>query len=212
MGTRDRIKWSSDRNSYIFKSNGRSLSDRRLYAVVAEEISLTETKFDRLAKQLTDRKIPFFEWQFQMSELIRKNHVDMLRFGRGGKNEVTDTDYLTIARDLKDIEYRALRGFAQDIKDGKLTEKQIHARARMYARSTRRSFEYGRSQTKQGQLARRKLGSCSPHCVECLLYATYGYVPISQLILPTERCSCKFNCCCSVEYSRDANILSDRLI
>lgn len=197
---KEKIKWHFGKNSYIYKSNGKIFSDRKLYTVVAQEVAQIEKKFETLTDQLINQDIQFFQWQYEMSNEIRSGHISMLRLGRGGKDQVLDENYLEVGRNVKNLHYPKLKEFAKDIKEGKLSPKQIKARARLYARATRRSFEYGRKTTKRNKVARRKLGSCAPHCPDCIRYAGYGWVSLTDLILPTEKCECMANCCCSVEY------------
>lgn len=210
-----RVKWSEDKNSYVWRSNGHVLKNKALYRMVAEEIAIVEKKTKDLSDRFINGKIRFFEWQYGMSEIVRKSHVEMLRLGRGGKERVTDEQYLSIARHIKIEQYPRLRIFSEDIKEGKLTPRQIVARSRLYARSSRRSFEYGRLQNNKGYYAKRKLGKCKDHCQPCLFYATLDYLPVSQVTLPTEKCDCGGNCCCTLDIippEKRIISLSDRLI
>lgn len=49
-------------------------------------------------------------------------------------------------------------------------------------------------------MMQRHLGRTDKHCSECLDYAARGAVPVGELPLPTEQCSCRSNCLCRVRY------------
>ena len=89
--------------------------------------------------------------------------------------------------------------------NGELSEAQIRDRVSRYGDSAKISYEKARItqlQQKGDVYGRRRLGSCSIHCDECVTYAERGWVPIADVVPPGKDCSCNVNCCCSVETSR----------
>jgi hypothetical protein len=196
----DKIKLNKQKNGYIM--GGKKITDAQLYKIVRSEIKQIENKYTKLANRLTSGDISFIQWQQNMIDLTRRSHVKMTRLGRGGKNNTFAIHYLTTGNDLRILHYPSLRQFSQAIADGKLTEKQIVARAKLYGSASKNSFETARLslfENKPQVLARRRLGTCKAHCPDCLRYASEGWLPISSIIPPGEKCACKMNCCCSVE-------------
>lgn len=200
---KDNIFWDDNDRKYRYKSSKKALSDKQVYKIVSQEIGRYEAKIIKLSDRFVNGNISFADWQYKMSELTRNAHVSLLRIGRGGKDKTYAIHYLEVGRELKDLHYPALQNFAQEINQGKLTKAQIIARAKLYARSSRLSYELGTRKTKQEQgnwEAKRELGTCANHCQPCLDYAKRGWVNLSDLILPTKECDCMANCCCSVRY------------
>jgi hypothetical protein len=92
---------------------------------------------------------------------------------------------------------------------GRVSTPMALARIQLYAESVRGSYWQGTTlrQKKQGySMMRRVLDSQAAHCDDCLRYAAAGLVPIDSLPMPAQRCECRANCRCSVEYKRGAGI------
>lgn len=197
-----KLQW--DKTTQSYRVGKRKINDRQLYKIVRKEVAIVEQKAEKLAIRLANGDLSFEQWQDQMTELVKRSHIKMTRLGRGGGNNTFAYNYLVAGNDLRTIHYPALRQFAKDIAEGKLSEKQIIARAKLYGSATKNSFEVARlSLYDQPEvLARRRLGVCKDHCSDCLRYASQGWISISSIIPPGERCQCKMNCCCSIEIKK----------
>jgi len=196
----DRVKWNKERKAYTIGK--KQVKDAQLYKIVRSEVSKTEQKFEKLANRLISGNISFEQWQNSMANLTRRSHVNMTRLGRGGKDNTFANHYLKTGNDLRTIHYPALRQFAQNIADGKLSEKQIIARAKLYGSATKNSFEVARLSLYEDSIStmgRRRLGACKDHCADCIAYASQGWLPIASVIPPGVNCQCRMNCCCSIE-------------
>jgi hypothetical protein len=55
-------------------------------------------------------------------------------------------------------------------------------------------------------LMRRILDPQAAHCQDCLDYARRGLVSIGSLPMPGQRCACRSNCKCRVEYKRGSGL------
>lgn len=200
----DRIKWNKERKTYTI--GRKQVKDAQLYKIVRSEVKQNEQKFEKLANRLISGNISFQQWQESMSNLIRRSHVNMARLGRGGKDNTFASHYLKTGNDLRTIHYPALRQFSEQIANGELSEKQIIARAKLYGSASKNSFEVARLSLyadSPNTVARRRLGACKDHCSDCLRYASQGWVSLSAIIPPGERCQCRMNCCCSVEIKNE---------
>jgi hypothetical protein len=201
---KDRYVWNEEKDGYVYKSNGAKVQQKELYRAVAEEVDRYQRKHESLATRLVNGNITLEQWQEQSKTLVKDSHVNMMRLGRGGKERTYGIHYLEVANDLRTVQYPALRGFAQDIKDGKLTNGQIIARSRLYGAATKTSFERGRvSQSNEKpnilRLGRRRLGACKNTCDDCIRYAMLGWQSLELVVLPGTNCKCRANCCCSIE-------------
>lgn len=201
---KDGLIWDDAKEVYLHRRNKQPISDKYLYKIVSQEVERNAQKQAKLATQLVNGKLPFEDWQKRSIDLVRQSHVDMARLGRGGKDRTWGIHYLEVGNDLRKTHYPAFRQFAQDIKDGKLTAKQIVARSNLYSSATKSSFEKARISTKSGlgKRGRRKLGGCKNHCNDCLYYASIGWQPLELVTPPGINCQCKGNCCCSVEIEK----------
>lgn len=97
-----------------------------------------------LTRQLADQDITVQEWERQVTQAIRELHTAQFAFGRGGINAMTDADWLA-ADELVQAQRVFLRGFAEDVAAGRLSEAQITARAKLYYGSSVQAFERGRA-------------------------------------------------------------------
>lgn len=201
---KSKIYWNNKTSSYHYRSSDRKLSRQQVDKIVSKEIKRNEGKIEKLTNRFINGNINFEAWQKQMSTLVRDSHVNLLRFGRGGKENTYAIHYLEMGNDLRKVQYPALRNFSREIKNGRLSKPQMLARSALYARSSKIGFETGNLYTQQDKgyaEGKRHLGSsCEDHCPQCLYYATLGFVSLSDLILPTQKCDCNVNCCCSIEF------------
>ena len=84
---------------------------------------------------------------------------------------------------------------------GLLTKKALDILEATILSSNTYSFDnIPKTKTNRKKMMQRFLGNTDRHCAECLSYAAKGPVPIGELPLPTEECSCRANCLCKVKY------------
>jgi hypothetical protein len=195
-----KLNLSWDKKNQEYNQGNNKISDRKLYKIVRSQVDIYEQKFEKLTTRFVNGNISFEDWQKRMVEQTKKAHVNMARLGRGGKDNTFANHYLQVGTDLRKVHYPALRQFSKDIAEGKLTEKQIINRAKLYGSATKNSFEKGRiSLFSEDLKARRRLGACKNHCAECIAYAKEGWKNLKDIVPPGEKCTCKMNCCCSIE-------------
>lgn len=198
---RNDLSWDDTEKIY-HHNNGKKVSKREIYLLIQRERSLLNKEMNLTVDRLLNGSLSFEDWQRQNIKIIKDAHLEMMRLGRGGNDRTWGIHYLEVANELRTVQYPAFRKFAEDIKAGKLTEAQIRARLALYAKGAKISYERGNlaNQAELGKkLGRRRLGSCAPHCQECIYYAMRGWMPLSEVIPPGVACSCRSNCCCSIE-------------
>jgi hypothetical protein len=77
-----------------------------------------------------------------MRKVIKDVYIAETMLGKGGRDKMTFADWGRIGNMVR-RQYSFLARFAQDIKDGKLSPKQIAARARLYIRPALATLERG---------------------------------------------------------------------
>ena len=189
--------------NFLYRGLKRFLPKKIINAIETFQAKATGLKIKQSSNQLVQGKIGLVRWQSDMRQTLKNAHLRHAIMAKGGVNQMTPEDYLAVGRNLKQ-EYRYLRLFAKDIRDGKVSEAQFMARSQMYARKARSSGEIMRSRVaKQAglQFMQRFLYGGDRSCPNCVSYAGKGKVLIGELPLPTEQCQCRANCKCRVEYS-----------
>lgn len=202
--TLNELKWDSLEKVYRFP-NGRLVSKPQLFATIKRENDGLAKRLAQNLDSLIRGQISLEDWQRQSATAIKEGHLKMARFGRGGRDNTFAYHNFQVGSHLRTTEYPALRRFATDLKNGKLTEKQAIARIKRYAYSTKVSYEMAALSVKADtgeEWGRRRLGSCLNHCNPCIKHALAGWMPLSQVVIPGTRCDCGPHCCCSVETRR----------
>ena len=141
---KDTFGWNKEKGGYYYLASNTKVPDRILYKATKEEVDRIAKKIEKTTNQLLGNRISFEQWQRDMTIHVKNGHVIQARLGRGGKDNTFAIHYLDVATELRVNQYPRLRRFAKDIKDGRLTEKQILSRAKLYGLSTKSSFEKAR--------------------------------------------------------------------
>lgn len=186
---------------YRDRKTGRFLSRRTVQGLVQGRINSLSSEVESLGEQLLSGRLTLNDWQFEVAEKLRTLWVQQFALGRGGVDQVTPNEWLTVGRLLKS-QYAFLRGFARDIASGRVTEAQLLPRLRLYVQAS--SFAYwagtDAAERARGKQFMQRLLGVAEHCPDCLRYASMGVQPIGSLPLPTVGCVCRANCRCSVRY------------
>lgn len=201
----DQSSWRYDPVSGRYRgSNGRFLSQSAVEALVDGRINKLGTLLRRLTNRLADGDIAVDIWQQSVRELLKLAHVQAAIIGHGGRDSMTSSDWGRVGQGLRE-EYRYLEGFARDLLGGRIGPAMASARISLYAAAIRKTYWQGTElrQEKQGySMMRRILDPQAAHCNDCRTYANRGLVPIGSLPLPGQRCACRSNCKCRVEFKR----------
>lgn len=99
---------------------------------------------DALTRRLADQDITVQQWEAELRSLVRDVHAAEYVYGRGGLKAMTADDWAEVDR-LATEQWAYVRGFAQDVADGRLSEAQIAARSKLYYGASRQSYERGRA-------------------------------------------------------------------
>lgn len=178
------------------------------------EVLTLQGKLGNLATQYTQGKMDLATFQSQMATEIKYAHIRASGVGAGGSDRLTKKHYGSIGGRLNNEFTQFLKGFGDAVAGDQLSEAQIIARAKMYARSLKQTFHASRHITRgqDGALeGKRSLDSGAKHCSACPDYDTGGqWVSISEIVPVGTACPCRGNCRCHVEYRNFR--LSDRFV
>jgi hypothetical protein len=191
--------WDNDRNLYTYK-NGTKVPDRVIFLAIDRHNKRVASD---MRSHLTTNQGNLDRWEQRMKEEIRANHQTLLEFGRGGKGKVSQGDRAKVEKYLREVEFPALAQFKQAIAEGRVSEPRIKARIQAYADHGKVSYEEGvrvRYRAQGIRRGKRMLGNCKNHCIDCVRYANMGWQPISEIVLPGDKCLCLANCCCYILY------------
>lgn len=159
--------------------------------------------------------------QNKAAGLLRDIHIAQASLAAGGPQFLYANDYLIVGRALRS-QYGlsdnapapyGLRYLFNDIATGKGSEKRLAQRLTMFGESGKVSF-FGVQVNKrliEGFTHARRHLSPAENCRECIEYSGYGWVGLQDLIWPTQKCSCKSNCKCTVEYARASDLTAAEL-
>lgn len=193
--------WNPEINAYTYP-NGVRVSERALYGSIKRYQNKLEQDLQSATTALLSGDLSLSDWQKRMSGRVKNAHLEMLSFGSGRNPRVWQQN--ETLRHLEKIDYPALDKFGKDLRDGKLSERQIRARVAMYANSAKISYERGRvgiRKEKGQRFGRRLLGKTDLHCPDCIRYASLGWQRLEDVILPGIECQCGVNCLCSIQTS-----------
>jgi hypothetical protein len=162
-----------------------------------------EANLKGLTERLISGDITLDKWQVEVAKELKYAYKINLMLGRGGKNAVSYSDWGRMGAQLK-FEYKRLNLFAQEIYEGKLTEKQILARIKLYANGPRSYYFVGETLAKEaaGYTLERRHTTPAEHCQSCLDYESMGWQPIGTLPPPGIGSECMHNCKCYKRYRR----------
>jgi hypothetical protein len=188
--------------------DGRFVSRAAVRAALDAAVERAQAGIEATARRLVDGAIDLGAFRAEMARGIRAAHAAAAAAAGGGWHNAGPAAWGTaggrVARQL-----RYLEGMVADVGSGRQRlDGGLVARAAMYGRSARATFE---SVARRGDLAagfdeeRRRVNS-SDACAPCIDYAAWGWQPAGTLPLPTEACSCRSNCVCSIERRRSSSV------
>lgn len=195
--------WSFDTITGRYRNNstGKFLSEKSALQLTEKSIAAASKELTTITLNLIEKVIDLATWESSFAKILKKIHVSQFIIGKGGIKNTTPSDFLVIANTLK-AEYSYLHKFASAIYTLQLTENQIKARAQLYINKSRLSYWKGKELSTQrtGFTQMKRILAPVLHCQECIEYAKAGWVTIGTLPMPTEQCTCKSNCKCTVIY------------
>lgn len=147
------------------------------------------------------------DWQTMMRQSLKESYIQQYVSARGGLDMMTQADWGSIGGMLRE-QYRYLDRFAEDIANGRLTEAQIAARARMYFESAREAHERALERAMREadmQEVRWVLNPRAENCQRCEEFSEMGWQrvrddPFGGALPGSGDTPCLTNCQCHLEY------------
>jgi hypothetical protein len=185
-------------------TNGRFVNRKTIIKLVDNEQSLLKSQLIANSDRFINKQITQAQWQEKHFAIIKESSLRMVTLGAGGKDSLTNKHFGSVGAVLR-VERDNLTRFGWDIKNGKLSDKQIRIRAGMYSQTTAKAFYRSEliSRNNEGfNLAKRVLDPQAQHCDDCLNLAT-NWINVSLITPPGSACQCQGNCRCQIIYKKD---------
>lgn len=138
--------WDDASKRYRNASTGRFIGIRQMLPMRDTFIESQKNAIDDLAGRLVSGDIDTAQWVDEFKGVLRTTYKDEYALALGGRNNMTQSDYGHIGRNLRD-QYDYLYKFADQVENGQLTEAQIRIRSRMYVDSATQAFERGHARS-----------------------------------------------------------------
>jgi hypothetical protein len=199
-------RWRYDEAAGRYRaSSGRFLPASTIRQYLDRTIKNHRRVIDELTEQFRGRDITLGQWERGMRVELKQIHVYSALMAKGGRAQLTQSDYGVIGRRVRD-EYEALRARADAVTTGtQAPDGSLAQRARMYANAGRGTFHVieRRDMERRGYAFERNVLGPTDHCAGCVAETARGAVPIGNLV-PVGSRTCLTNCQCRIEYERAA--------
>lgn len=133
--------WNPKAARYQWRNGGsRFLSRRTVLSYIEQDIATAGNATDVLARLVANGQVTPDDWQTLMRQYVKDEHIRMGVLARGGRDQMTPSDWGTVGATLRD-QYGYLQGFTDRIALGELSEAQIAANSKMYINAAREAYE-----------------------------------------------------------------------
>ena len=194
-------RWNAGAGRYVDVATGRFIPKQAEVRALDERIKAGIDQVQAVTAGMTRGVVTVAEWQTAVAVELRRMHTQAAALGRGGWQQMTPRDWGHVGRALRD-EYAYLRGFAEALASGTLSEAQINARVSQYVNGIWSRYWRGETSAMQGagMTEERRILTPAEHCKDCEGYAAQGWQPLGSLPEPGEGSACGHNCRCIKVY------------
>lgn len=180
---------------------GTMVARKKVLGLLEVKVEESRQRLQSLTTDFQAGRLTAEEWQRAFAGQLKTLYLQSAALGAGGWDRLGFADFGRTGGYLK-AEYRRLTGFAQAVIDGKLSEAQALARARMYAGKA--AGMYWSTETaamiKAGKTEERRVLGVAEHCDPCVDMANEGWQPIGHFEEPGTHADCWGHCQCGKEY------------
>ena len=190
---------------YRYKDSGKFVGKEAIRNLTQKAINQVTQDINVIADLLIQRKITIATWEETTAKALKNLYTWNFTLGAGGINNLGSREYGVLGAELK-RQYQHLRNFAEELRQGKITEAQFRSRVQMYVQGARNTFERGRTEahSKSGYRWEKRKRTKTDSCPECISYEARSWQPINTLPNPGMECRCRARCGCFKEFSKDA--------
>jgi hypothetical protein len=193
------FEYGRSSNRYRDLSTGRFVARSDVMDLLETQTSGLERRLGALTQAMQEGNLAPGYFADQVRTELRRAHLQERALGAGGWDRLTQADYGSTGRRLRD-DYARIVNLAQGIQDGTVTLPQALNRIQGYAGSARLEFYEAQRQRMQAEAGEvlimiRDLGA-SEHCEDCLGYYAQGW----QFDLPSPCVGsiCSTHCRCDL--------------
>jgi hypothetical protein len=209
MAQNPKFTFDSKSQRYRFKTGDRAgqfVSKAKVRSLIEKRITEERAAIDRLAANLVNDSIRLQDFEKGMAKRLKTLHIQSYILGRGDAGTFDNAVDKRLVEQALETQYQYLRGFTEAIRDGNLSEAQIRARAKSYARAAygtqQRAAQRGHAETGRYQYERNVTSAGAGTCFDCEYLAFRGIVPIGTISFsqPPGSRLCRASCRCYMEY------------
>mgnify|MGYP005825468063 CR=1 FL=1 len=131
--------WTWDGHAY-HGPNGRFVGPKQMLELRDAFSDATVAEARRLTAEVPNGQEMLGTWLVKMRELTKQTYIDQYVLGRGGRAQMTQSDWGKLGALVK-RQYQFLQGMAYDAAAGTMTGAQMEARAGLYARGANAAYE-----------------------------------------------------------------------
>lgn len=192
------FRWSPAAQRYIGPS-GKFVSSDAVRRALRQFVRRGEGRIARLAADVAEGRLSVAEWETKTADLLKRMHLSSASAAKGGWAQLTPADTGRVGGQLR-FHYERLDRFAREVRAGRLSRRQIVARAKLYARAVGPAYENHRRREHVGVYAQeRRVRQADESCADCVREAARGWVPTGTLP-PLGQSICKVGCKCRFEF------------
>lgn len=136
--------YSAKTRRYRNTKNGRFIGPKQMLELRDQFVTAMQDDMRRLTQRLARRDLSIQDYVLAARQLMRTTHVDEYVLARGGRGQMTPSDWGKVGATLR-FQYEKFQAFAQEIADGKMSMAQINRRALMYVDAATQSYEQGQA-------------------------------------------------------------------
>lgn len=136
-------RYSAERHRYLYPS-GRAVPASRVLGLRQGFIDTQMKSAESLARSLATGDMSVAQWERAVRALQKRAFVAEFALGAGGRTMVGARGWGAVGG-LLSGQYRYLRGFAQDVAGGTMSEAQIAERTKLYLASATQAYERGKA-------------------------------------------------------------------
>ena len=135
--------WLPKLKRYRNTKTGRFIGAAQMATLKDIFLAAQRDKMDALAAKLGRDAMTRREMILEAREVIKGTTLDCYALAKGGRGHMTQADYGRVGAMVK-VQYAALQGLEQRLKDGKLSQAQLAYQLKLYVNATKAAFERGK--------------------------------------------------------------------
>ena len=189
--------WDADAYRYV-DSTGALFPAKSMQTMVNSSLEMSSNYTSDITQRLASGDLTRSQFTELLRAELKGEYIRQYMLGRGGYEQMTFKDWGSIGGSLAE-QYRYIDGFIDTILEGKLSEKQLSARAKMYANSAREANARARNVTMKDWGVDEEFWytTSGNSCVDCLDYEAMGYQELGYFPFPCDGTTvCLTNCKC----------------